>query len=149
MWRRAHSRASKIKTAGFSLKTWKANAVVVQDNPHTRGIAIYTEARCKTSIYYANYVAKEVTHGNVGGTHATHGCACVHDEVPSPFANISINGKISKTKVFQDDNAFKTAVDDHLVFDEIPWYVYAALPGAIDIISEALNTVMQIGEGAL
>ena len=147
LWERAQSRASKIKASGFSREALENNAVVVQDNPYTRAFAHYTFDRCQLDDRYARYVLEEVEAANVGATHATHGFACVHDEVPSTYTNICVDGKMSRAKVFNNDPNYKHAVEIGVMYKYIRWQVYAALPKAIEIISDALNTVMQIGEG--
>ena len=99
---RAHTRASKIKGAGCSKSTLEKNAVATEDDPRTRCIAKYTASLQLKDARYTRYSEKDIKIGNLGATHATHGLACIKDEVPCDFENISENGKMSKFKCFKD-----------------------------------------------
>lgn len=147
LWQRAHTRASKIKTSGFSLPAIRENAWLLQENPFSHEIGIFTEAITKSSPHYAQYKAADVDGGCLGSTHATHGMACVHDEVPCSIENISTKGRMDRSKVFSKDPGYESAVMQGVDYRMIKWVVGAACPKAMSIVSDALNTVTQIAEG--
>ena len=99
---RAHSRASKIKREGCSQSILEKSAVATEDDPRTRYIAKYTASLQFIDVRYARYREKDVRIGSLGAMHATHGLACIQDEVPCAFENISENGRMSKLKCFKD-----------------------------------------------
>ena len=147
MWQRAHSTAYKIKLAGYSVPAISENAWTVEDNPFTREIAMWMEKICASSDHYANYSAADIVCGNLGATHATHGVACVYDEVRCELENISVKGRMNREKVFARDEQYKEACMVGIEYRMVRWYVAAACPKAMSIVSEALNTVSQIAEG--
>lgn len=149
VWKRAHTRASKIKTSGFSAAALRDNAWLLQENPFSHEIGKYTEALTMTSVHYAQIKAAQVEGGCLGSTHASHGFACVYDEVPCSIENISTKGSMDRKKVFARDAGYEHAVMEGVEYQMIKWFVGAACPRAMSIVSDALNTVNQIAEGNL
>lgn len=146
-WYRAHSRASKIKISGFSLPAIVDNAFGMEDHPIDRIFAKYTAQLSNTDPHYARYDEMQVKIGCLGASHATHGFACVYDEVPCDIESLSTNGTIDKTVVYKNDEALRNACEHGLPFKIIRWQVATEFPVVLKIVQRALNTVMQIGEG--
>ena len=147
-WSRAHTRTHSIFNSGTSEAALAPNAVILEDNPFTKDFALYTEQVCASDPHYAKYSAADVKYGALGSTHATHGFACVDDEVPCEIAKISEDGKMNKAYMFQKDPVLKKFVIVGVPYKIVKWVVHAALPRISDIISAALNTVQQVSEGA-
>ena len=147
LWHRAHTRISKIKASGFSLPAIQENAYAAEDNPFTRAYAKYTAALSKSNKHYASYKEHEIKIGCLGATHATHGMACVIDDVPCTIPNISRDGKMNKELVFDRDAAFQKAVEGGIRFRVLRWIILEVFPIIAKLIQRALNTVMQVGEG--
>ena len=148
LWSRAQSRAAKIKQSGHSLTAWTNNAVAVAESPFTNEIGEFTVKITSTSEHFAKYEVSDVKAGALGATHATHGFAQVFDQVPcTSHDNISTDGRISRAKVFDNDPSYEKAVMVGSPYKLIKWVVRKALPKAIEIISDALNTIHQISEG--
>ena len=148
LWSRAHSRVAAVSQSGFSRPAIEENAVLLEDNPFTRAFARYTAELCKTDPHYATYSEHSIRYATLGGTHAVHGFACVGDEVPCSIESISVNGKMNKQKVCQNDPLLLKVVEKGMLFKYVMrWEVYAALPTVADIVVGALNTVHQVSEG--
>ena len=146
---RSHRTVSTIKTSGFSKPAIDPNLVALEDNPYRKEFAKYTASLHGMNPAYAPYKENEVKAGTLGASHAVHGFACVYEEVQSSQEGITVNGRISKEKVYANDPLLKSAVEGKLKFILVRWEVYAALPVACKIISKALNTVQQVSEGAI
>ena len=145
---RCHRTVATIKANGFSNVAIAPNLIALQDNPYRRDFAKYIAQLHKTNPLYAPYKESEVKVGSLGATHAVHGFSCVYEEVKTTSESISINGRMSREKVYNNDPMFKAAVEGKLKFTVVRWEVHAALPLACRIISKALNTVQQVSEGS-
>ena len=143
---RAQTRVLKIFTAGFSLPAIRDNLVGMEDHPVLRQIEKFTLQSCSLSPEYAVYKKGEIKGGCLGASHATHGFAQVHDERPCHIPAISDGGVMSKAKLFTD-KGIETAATKGLKYLMVRWEIGAVFGDVPIIISAALNTVQQIGEG--
>ena len=144
---RAHSRVSVIKSSGFSKAALQNNAIGAEDHPAKREYAKYTAKLNSINPGFAKYKEFQIKIGTLGASHATHGCACIMDEVPCSIENISVNGFMNKEKCWAKDPAFRAACIDGIDYKVIKWVVMESFPIIAKIIQRALNTVMQVGEG--
>ncbi len=146
-WYRAHSRVSAIKKAGFSWSASRENCVAIEDHPIAKAIAKNTVKQVSMSEKYAKYRVGDIRAGTLGAGHATHGFACLYDEVPCDIPNISEDGKVSRRKCFENDSKREHATLQGLKFRVLKWEIEAVFPTIPKIIQAALNTVTQIAEG--
>jgi hypothetical protein len=144
---RSHRKVVTIKASGYSPSAIDQNLLALQDNPYSKEFAKYTSNLHKVNKMYAPYKMDEVKVGSLGASHAVHGFACTYEEVETDQMSISINGKISKEKVYANDEGLRNACEGKLKYAVIRWEVFAAIPLSCKIISKALNTVQQVAEG--
>ena len=144
---RSHRKIVSIKASGYSPSAINENLITLQDNPYTKQFAKYTANLHKLNKMYAPYKEDEVKVGSLGASHAVHGFACTYEEVETDQPSIAIDGKISKEKVYANDELLKNACEGQLKYAVIRWEVFAAIPLACKIVSKALNTIQQVAEG--
>ena len=142
-----HERGSKIVFAGFSRAIMEADTIAIEDD-ETKYIARKTIQTTSMSDKFAKLKMDQIRVGSLGSGHGTQFLNCVNDEVPCDLPNLSIDGKMSKSKLFKD-KGLKDACEGCVNWVVIKSRNHNRFPRLARFIQSALNIKnhIAVGEG--
>ena len=141
-----HCRGSKITYAGWSWKAVEHETVAMEDNPNTKHIAKKTVEITRLSDRLAIMKIEEIKVGSLGAGHTNQWLCCIIDGVPCAYANMSENGRMSKSKLFKD-KGIEGACTTGLRWTIIRWQMAIRFPKLAAFLQSALNIRNHIGKG--
>ena len=141
-------RGIKITKAGWSWKAVEHEAICMEDDPQEKMVAKHTVQMTSLSPNLANMKMDEIQVGSLGTGHTNQWLCCVLDEVPlEGYTEITVNGRISKTKVFAKDQNMGNACTTGIHWTVIRHPVRKRFPKLAGFIQSALNIKNHIAKG--
>ena len=140
-WSRFHRLGQKIMRLGFS---WNACANVICVEGHgDDSNGEFTVNIQRSAARYGKQNRHELNYFSLGGGHLNQLFVAIEDEVPCTYANISVDGNMSKQKVSQKHPAWGEALDEGLLWTVLHKDLPDTYPTLCNLIQRARNAVSQ------
>ena len=140
-----HQRGSKIVFAGFSRSTMEADTIAIEDD-ETKYIARKTIETTSRSNKFPRMQLDQIRVGSLGSGHSNQFLCCVLDEVPSDFQHLTVDGKISQSKLYKD-KGLKEGCECGVTWTVIKARNRQRFPTLTRFIQSALNIKNNIAQG--
>ena len=145
---RVHRTPVTVKMAGFANQVCEKDTYAFEDNPLTQKIGKFTERLTSMSPKFGSYKASDVKIGSCGASHLNNSFQAADQKVPCDNPAISVDGRMSKEKIVENDPAYAKAFLG-LEWKVIRYPVEVLFPALPELFQSALNGTGQSSDGHL